>query len=104
MPRRNYHSVTKLTVNVTHSKRHKPKTSGWDVTHMPVMTALEILLLSNTSIRYQIKINNCSPVVVRTETQSDACAQVEESRVSTAIDIPKIIPNHSDFVITSHQA
>lgn len=47
------------------------KTSWWDVTHSPLMTALEILLLSNSSIKHQTKINNCSPVLVSTETQSD---------------------------------
>lgn len=87
--------MEKLTANVTHSKWDKPKISRWDVTRMPIMTALEVILLSNKSSRYQIKINNCIPSLRKTEMQSDIVyASMEESRVSTVIDGSRIIQNH----------
>lgn len=79
--------MEKLTANVTHSKRDKPKPSRWDVTHVPIIIALEILLLSNTSIRYHIKINNCSPVPRKAEMQSDLCVQVQKNQESALLQM-----------------
>jgi len=52
---------------------------------MPIMIALEILLLSNTSKRYQIKINNCSPVLRKTEMHRDSFVQVKRNQESALL-------------------
>lgn len=50
-----------------------------------IMIDLAILLLSNTSIRYQIKINNCNPVLRKTEMWSDSCVQVQRNQESALL-------------------
>lgn len=52
---------------------------------MTIRIALAILLLSNTSIRYQIKINNCNPVLRKTEMWSDSCVQVQRNQESAPL-------------------